>query len=978
MKKLLLTLSFLLLCSTSWAATYYVDVDSVGGNTSTCTGLSPDLFDGSGTGEACAFEHPVWALGALGTTGVMSGGDTLIIDDDAGTAQYMIGYGMANTAGCTSSARYNCIMNAPPSGSPTAKTKIYGSAWNTGCATKPQLWGTEGVVGVFNIHGAKANIEIQCIEVTDHSACNELFGNNLCNTNWASTGSVGTWGRAGIRGNQNANLTMKNVDVHGMARQGLLIGDLSGTTLFDHVNSDGNGYNGWEGDLANKGVGTNTSSINSGTVFLNYVNIRYNGYHEAYPRSASFTASDYTGASDQSQSNDGIGSGTTSGSWYITNSNISHNMSDGLDLRYCTGCANVKVDKSVFEGNTGNQFKATTVNLDLDNSIFIGNCNYPTASGKSYVTNEPCRAGGVTLYLGIRAGGTYKITNSTVYSAVDNDASAVFEASNIGGTANGTETYTFKNNMFVGHASSSGQKWVPYYNVNLTGAAATDLTNASTTYSLVYNFSNNPAGTGNSFIAPAWVGSISNGAASNIANIMLTSNIGGGNASTYWNNSKDYYGFAQLADIDKGALQYGTSQQLAASGQACIATSDCASGTCNNFTCSGSCTANGGACASGATCCSSYCNGSSLCAVPPTCGDGIIQNPEICDTLGPVVTGSNCILQGFTGGTLGCTAGCASYDTSACTNTLVFPLTPILDNFNRTNEGPPMTGWTDIYNGLKVVSNQAKGNIADFNVSNYTVGGTYLDAEAYITVVTVGGASQDLYLGVRMQTPISNEYGYFIYLKKSDNTLKLLRGQSGPDAILSSVSQTVSNGDSIGISVVGSAIKGYYKAAAGSWTLVTSTTDTTYPLAGGIEISENGTTYVLDNLGGGSINPVVCGNSLVEAGEICDDPDADGIDLAGQSCLTLNFASGTLACLSNCTAFDTSGCVTASVCGNNTVEPGELCDGTDTGGLTCATVGGGFSSGTLACDSADPLCQTYDTSGCVTSSSGVTGGVTLR
>lgn len=47
----------------------------------------------------------------------------------------------------------------------------------------------------------------------------------------------------------------------------------------------------------------------------------------------------------------------------------------------------------------------------------------------------------------------------------------------------------------------------------------------------------------------------------------------------------------------------------------------------------------------------------------------------------------------------------------------------------------------------------------------------------------------------------------------------------------------------------------------------------------------------------------VCGNSILEQGEFCD-----GILLNGKSCSTLGYDIGTLACNSDCTAYDTSNC----------------------------------------------------------------------
>ncbi len=99
----------------------------------------------------------------------------------------------------------------------------------------------------------------------------------------------------------------------------------------------------------------------------------------------------------------------------------------------------------------------------------------------------------------------------------------------------------------------------------------------------------------------------------------------------------------------------------------------------------------------------------------------------------------------------------------------------------------------------------------------------------------------------------------------------------------------------------------------------------------------------------------VCGDGVIEGSEVCD-----GTNLGGQTCLTQGFDSGTLACAAGCHAFDTSACEgTGPVCGNNTVEGNEVCDGADLGGETCVTRG--FLSGDLACAVG---CAAFDTSGC--------------
>jgi hypothetical protein len=63
---------------------------------------------------------------------------------------------------------------------------------------------------------------------------------------------------------------------------------------------------------------------------------------------------------------------------------------------------------------------------------------------------------------------------------------------------------------------------------------------------------------------------------------------------------------------------------------------------------------------------------------------------------------------------------------------------------------------------------------------------------------------------------------------------------------------------------------------------------------------ENVGVAVIEFTGGGG---AVCGNNLLEGGEVCD-----GTDLGGQTCVGLGFTGGTLACNGTCSAFDTSAC----------------------------------------------------------------------
>jgi len=122
--------------------------------------------------------------------------------------------------------------------------------------------------------------------------------------------------------------------------------------------------------------------------------------------------------------------------------------------------------------------------------------------------------------------------------------------------------------------------------------------------------------------------------------------------------------------------------------------------------------------------------------------------------------------------------------------------------------------------------------------------------------------------------------------------------------------------------------------------------------AGTIECAENCLEF--DTTGCGA--SLTCGDNLINGSDVCD-----GSDLAGEDCLSLDFESGTLKCMSNCSGFDTSECGKSLKCGNNKVESGEVCDGSDLNGKNCKDEG--FEQGDLKC-SED--CATFDKSDCST------------
>ncbi|MEI8361094.1 MAG: hypothetical protein WCG01_03125, partial [bacterium] len=88
-----------------------------------------------------------------------------------------------------------------------------------------------------------------------------------------------------------------------------------------------------------------------------------------------------------------------------------------------------------------------------------------------------------------------------------------------------------------------------------------------------------------------------------------------------------------------------------------------------------------------------------------------------------------------------------------------------------------------------------------------------------------------------------------------------------------------------------------------------------------------------------------CGNGLFEnpngegVSEACD-----GANLNGQTCVSLGYGAGILACQANCTAFNQAAC---DPCGNGSCEPGETVASCS---ADCSSCGDGLVTGTEQCD----------------------------
>ncbi len=476
--------------------------------------------------------------------------------DGSNGAQYMMGWGAPNItdfSSCHSSYGWGCVLRAVPSGpSPAQPTRILGKGYDTGCSAPPQLWGTQRAAYLLNLKGSN-NVEVQCLEITDHSACMEFGPGNPCNRD---SYPFGEWAGTGIEAADSTNVLLKNINIHGL-RSGVHAGRLKDWTM-ENVAIVNNSFVGWDGD-----IGANNSS-NSGSIIFRNSKILYSGCGETYPGRQPYNCY----SQDQGGYGDGLGTHRTSGNWVFDNVEISHNVSDGLDLLYHDGTGTVTISRSRFEGNAGNQVKVSG-EATIENSIIIGNCGYFQGqpftwnpSGGPYFNN--CRAAGNPVSFSYpRPGLKHKIYNTTITSNGD----VLVQTG--GGGCNGTETVVSRNNVFLGgpeYLNNGDDRSDLFYNAGAggNGDGPCGTITFDNDYSIVWGTKNNAsrcAGKPNVFCLDPKLAEppveYYKGMAYN-ANILANSPAIGKGTILSGRSALDYNSFPRGEKWDIGALEYGS------------------------------------------------------------------------------------------------------------------------------------------------------------------------------------------------------------------------------------------------------------------------------------------------------------------------------------------------------------------------------------------------------------------------------------
>jgi hypothetical protein len=207
----------------------------LGGDRKQCTGKADAAYRGRGAAQPCAFNHPYYLFtnGEYGEKHwVVEGGDTVIVRG----GPYRMGYKGPNAKdmwGSCPGDPYSCSMSPLPSGTPDRPTRLLGENYGT-CGKKTQLFGGYALGSIISLQGSK-NVDIECLELTDHGQCARIGGGYSASEGCSSSFPLSDYASAGIAtSSETSGIVLKNLDIHGLTGDGI-IGPIGGAVIADHV-----------------------------------------------------------------------------------------------------------------------------------------------------------------------------------------------------------------------------------------------------------------------------------------------------------------------------------------------------------------------------------------------------------------------------------------------------------------------------------------------------------------------------------------------------------------------------------------------------------------------------------------------------------------------------------------------------------------------------------------------------------------------
>lgn len=432
MNKIILFIILSLITLNAEAATRWVRTD--GGVGTRCTGLADAADPGSGTDQACAVNHPNWVFPPTGNATPVStarqanAGDTVVIK----SGSYRMGQPTTSAPGvdatinitCGAGDSASCISGPIPDGVTVIGCSIGGCGCTnsargvvTCTSTRPELWGAGNTRAVLNASNS-TGVTIRDIEITDREnrgldQTGELTAISAAKSCSPNDSPTKLSAQTGLLAHSATNLTLTNVNIHGVCSHGLFAANLTSPTLTG-VNLNYNGAIGWDNDT----TGTCTTCGYSGTITVTNSSINRNGCIEDWQNDGTIISG---GCYTQGQGGygDGIGLAATAGDFVITDSDFSHNFNDGADFLYHNKSpysgGTLVFRRNRFEGNSGNPFKISNASIVEDN-IILANCLYFLGASITLSGGSPlhCRGAGAAVSIQYTSSTVPQIYNNTI------------------------------------------------------------------------------------------------------------------------------------------------------------------------------------------------------------------------------------------------------------------------------------------------------------------------------------------------------------------------------------------------------------------------------------------------------------------------------------------------------------------------------------------------------------------------------------
>lgn len=409
MKKMLsgvfLAASLLLASAGAEAATRYVRTD--GGTSTQCDGSVNAPYDGSGTGEACA-----WTL----TAGVsaMAGGDTLIITN--GT--YNLSTGLSGIKDGTSNAY----------------TVIAGEGYGN-CRTMPKLRSTAYINRFIDLTGTDF-VRVECLDIADTSSCH--VRSPTASTDCTSSNP---WIRHAFYAENGSNHVFRDLLIYGVGNgfRGARVNNSTWERVRKYMIHEA-GYNG----SISCGTGCTVAEFTGNHTFTDY-EIAWAGCADNYPSTKIRTCIGQAGGGY----GDAFGTYYTAGTWSFDRVHMHHNTQDGLDGRYFDSTAVTTVKNSLFYGNAGNQVKIWGPAV-VENNLINSNCSYFDHYGS---LTDQCRADGnaIVIFPDNAIAGTDAILR---YNTIAGESAALVQFGSGGSITN--YNVRMENNVIVGDTVWNG------------------------------------------------------------------------------------------------------------------------------------------------------------------------------------------------------------------------------------------------------------------------------------------------------------------------------------------------------------------------------------------------------------------------------------------------------------------------------------------------------------------------------------------